>query len=120
MRLESHPEKTKMICCKDNGRPGNHPNVKFDFLGYTFQPRGAKSREENLFVGYLPAISNKAAKTIRDIIRSWRLHLRSGMNLEDISRKINPILRGWVNYYGSYYRSALGEVFNPLNPDVLT
>ena len=114
-RLEVHPEKTNVVYCKDQGRPGNHPKVKFDFLDYTFQPRIAKGKQGILFVSCLPAISNKAAKAIRDVIRSWRLHRRSDWALDDISRKINPYLRGWVNYYGSYYRTALGKVFNPLN-----
>jgi len=114
-RLELHPEKTRIVYCKDGRRKGSHPNVKFDFLGFTFEPRLVSSRKGNVFVGYTPAISNKAAKAMRDIIRRWSLHLRSDHSLEDLSRKLNPVLRGWVNYYGSYYRSALNKVFNPLN-----
>ena len=113
--LELHPEKTKIVYCKDDFRTGCYPRMTFDFLGYTFQSRRAKSRRGNYFYGFNPAISNKAAKAIRDVIRSWRLHLRSDMSIEDISGAYNPIIRGWVNYYGRYYRSALYKAFKLLH-----
>jgi RNA-directed DNA polymerase len=105
-RLELHPEKTKVVYCKDEDRRGSYPNEKFDFLGYTFRPRKSKNRWGKLFVNFSPAISNRAAKGIRDEIRSWRLQSRSAKSIEDLSRMFNPILRGWLQYYGRYYRSA--------------
>jgi RNA-directed DNA polymerase len=106
-RLELHPEKTKVVYCKDDDRRGNYPNEKFDFLGYTFRPRRSKNRFGKYFINFSPAVSDKAVKAIRAEIRSWKLHLRSDKAIEDLSRMFNPIIRGWLQYYGRYYRSAL-------------
>jgi RNA-directed DNA polymerase len=115
-KLELHPEKTKIVYCKDDNRRGNHVNEKFDFLGYTFRPRLVKARHKDcFFVGFNPAVSNKAAKAMGNTIRSWRIHLRSGESIEDISRSINPVVRGWINYYGRYFSSALSPIFYRLN-----
>ena len=113
--LELHPEKTKIVYCKDDDRRGTHDHMQFDFLGYTFRPRRAKNRWGKPFVSFLPAISNKAANSIRARIRSWRLGAtRNNQSLEDIARFVNPYVRGWVNYYGRYYRSALTPVLRHL------
>jgi len=114
-RLELHPDKTKIVFCKDSFREGNYPNEKFDFLGYTFCPRRAKSREGKLFVSFLPALSNEASKSIRTTIKSWRLHRMTDKSLRDLACMFNPIIRGWVNYYGQYYKSALRPILNQLN-----
>ncbi len=106
-RLELHPEKTKIVYCKDDNRRGVYPNEKFDFLGYTFRPRRSKSRQGKHFINFSPAVSDKAAKAIRSEIRSWNLPRRSDKAIEDLSRMFNPIIRGWLQYYGRYYRSAL-------------
>jgi len=113
--LELHPEKTKIIYCKDDRRKDNYQSEKFDFLGYTFRPRMARSKQGKLFIGFIPAISNKAIKEICRVIRSWRLHRWDVKTLEELSRFCNPVLRGWINYYGKYYKSALYRVFNVLN-----
>jgi RNA-directed DNA polymerase len=114
-KLELHPEKTKIVYCKDDDRQGNYPNEKFDFLGYTFRPRRSKNRWGKYFVNFTPAVSDKAAREMRRVMRSWRLHLRSDKTLEDLSRMFNPILRGWINYYGQYYKSALYPTFHVLD-----
>jgi RNA-directed DNA polymerase len=115
-KLELHPEKTQIVYCKDDYRRGNYVNENFDFLGYTFRPRGAKVRyKKRFFVGFNPALSNKAAKSMGDTIRGWEIHLMSDKSIEDISRIINPVVRGWINYYGQYYRSALYPILNQLN-----
>jgi RNA-directed DNA polymerase len=114
-RLELQPEKTKIVYCKDDDRTGNYPQESFDFLGFAFRPQGAMSHTGNYFVGFLPAVSPKADKAIRATIRSWRLHRMSDKSLLDLSRMFNPIIRGWLNYYGSYYRSALYPLCNHLN-----
>jgi RNA-directed DNA polymerase len=106
-RLELHPEKTKIVYCKDDDRRGNYPNEKFDFLGYTYRPRRSKNRFGKFFINFSPAVSDEAAKDMRAKIRSWKLHLRSDKAIEDLSRMFNPIVRGWLQYYGRYYRSAL-------------
>jgi len=81
--LELHPEKTKIVYCKEEGRKGEYPVMKFDFLGYTFRPRLARTRWGKFFVSFTPAISNKAATAIRQKIRSWKWQLRPGDTLED-------------------------------------
>ena len=114
-RLELHPDKAKIVFCKDSFREGNYPNEKFDFLGYTFCPRRAKSRNGKLFVSFLPALGNEASKSIRTTIKSWRLHRMTDKSLRDLAFMFNPIIRGWVNYYGQYYKSALRPILNQLN-----
>lgn len=113
--LELHPDKTKIVYCQDSDRRGKHDHIKFDFLGYTFRPRRAKNRWGKHFVSFLPAISDKAAKRIRATVRDWRLGAsRNNQSLEEIARFVNPYVRGWVNYYGRYYRSALTPVLRHL------
>jgi RNA-directed DNA polymerase len=114
-RLELHPEKTKVVYCKDEKRSGHYPDEKFDFLGFTFRPRLAKFREGKYGVNFGPAVSAEAARTMRHTIRSWRVHRKSDKSLSDLSYMFNPILRGWINYYGSYYKSALYPICDQLN-----
>ena len=92
-----------------------YPNEKFDFLGYSFQPRRSKNRKGKFFINFSPAVSDKAAKAIRDEIRSWNLPQRSDKAIEDLSRMFNPIIRGWLQYYGRYYRSALYPTMRQLD-----
>ena len=114
--LELHPTKTKLVYCKDDDRPGEAEHIKFDFLGYTFQPRRAKNRWGKHFVSFLPAMSTKAAKAVRATIRDWRLaSTRNNQHLEDLARLTNPMVRGWMNYYGRYYRSKCVQVLRHLN-----
>jgi RNA-directed DNA polymerase len=118
-KLEAHPEKTRIVCCRIGGQRQDHEQIQFDFLGYSFRPRMAKSRTGKLFTGYLPAISRKACKAIAAEIRSWNLHRMSDKELVDLSRMFNPKIRGWVAYYGRYYRSALRRAFRPLQGRLL-
>jgi RNA-directed DNA polymerase len=114
--LELHPEKTRIVYCKDDDRPGEYEHVRFDFLGYTFQPRRAKNRWGKYFVSFLPAISGKAAKRIRATMRGWKLAAtRNNQSLEDLARLIDPSVRGWMNYYGRFYRSKCVQVLRHLN-----
>jgi RNA-directed DNA polymerase len=113
--LELHPEKTKIVYCQDSDRKGQHEHIKFDFLGYTFRPRRAKNYRGKPFVSFLPGVSNKAGKAIRATIREWRLAAtRNNQSLEDLARLVNPSVRGWVDYYGRFYRSALTPVLRHL------
>ncbi|MGB5275760.1 MAG: group II intron reverse transcriptase/maturase [Gammaproteobacteria bacterium] len=105
--LELHPEKTKIVYCKDDDRREVQAQISFDFLGYTFRPRRSKNRWGKYFINFTPAISNKAAKAIRRRSRGWSWPLRSDKTLEDLARMFNPIVRGWINYYSRYYKSAL-------------
>jgi RNA-directed DNA polymerase len=114
-KLELHPEKTKVVYCKDGERGGRYPHEKFDFLGFTFQPRLTKFREGKYGVNFSPAVSAKAVKSMRRTIRGWCLHRQSDKSLLDFSRMFNPVIRGWHNYYGSFRRSALYPVWDQLN-----
>ncbi len=113
--LELHPTKTHIVYCKDADRRGTFPQERFDFLGYTFRPRRSKNRRGEYFINFTPAVSARATKAMRQTIRSWRLHLRSDKTLDDLARMFNPILRGWVQYYGQYYKSALYPTFQVLD-----
>jgi len=79
--------------------------MKLDFLGYTFRPRTSKNRHGELFISFAPAVSNKAKKAMRQAIHDWRMHLKPSRTLEDLARMIAPMIRGWINYYGRFYRS---------------
>ena len=116
--LELHPEKTKIAYCKDDDRRRRYPNENFDFLGYTFQARRSKNRKGKFFINFSPAVSNKAATAIRAEVRSWKLPKRSDKAIEDLSRMFNPIVRGWIRYYGRYYPSALYPTMRQLDRDL--
>jgi group II intron reverse transcriptase/maturase len=105
--LQLHPDKTRIVYCKDGDRSGSHEHESFDFLGYTFRARRAKSKDGRFFISFLPAVSDTAAKAVRQQIRRWRLHLWTSNGLRDIAAFVNPIVRGWINYYGRFYRSRL-------------
>jgi RNA-directed DNA polymerase len=113
--LELHPDKTRIVYCQDDDRRGEYAHTKFDFLGYTFQARRSKNRWGKYVINFSPAVSNAAAKAMRQKTRSWGLHLRSDKSLEDLSRMFNPILRGWANYYGRFYKSAMYPTFRHLD-----
>lgn len=114
--LELHPEKTQIVYCQDDDRRGKYDLIQFDFLGYTFQPRRAKNRCGKYFISFLPAISTKSANKIRSTIRGWRIAaIRNNQSLEDLAELTDPYVRGWMNYYGRFYRSKCGQVLRYLN-----
>ena len=114
--LELHSEKTRIVYCKDANRKQRYENVAFDFLGYTFQPRRARNWQGKNFVSFLPAISAKAAKAIRQTIRAWRMaSTRNNQPLEQLAKLIDPAVRGWMNYYGRYYRTECIAVLQHIN-----
>jgi RNA-directed DNA polymerase len=114
-RLEVHPAKTRIVYCKDDDRPRGYPQERFDFLGYTFRPRRSKNRWGKFFINFTPAVSADAATKMRQAMRRWRLPLRSDKAIDDLARMWNPVIRGWIQYYGRFYRSALSSVFRHLN-----
>lgn len=115
-RLELHPDKTKIVYCKDSRRQGEWKPYSFDFLGFTFRPRSARNRKGEFFVSFSPAISPKATKRLRQTIRRvWGLTSKSHLDLWQIARRLNPVISGWINYYGSFCRSALHPVLNHIN-----
>ena len=113
--LEINLGKTRIVYCKDSNRTGSDEHERFDFLGFTFRPRLAQNRSGGHFVSFCPAVSDAAAKVIRSTIRRWRLHLRSGLTLTELARSINPIVQGWINYYGRFYRSWLLRSLDRIN-----
>ncbi len=115
LQLALNPDKTRIVYCKDSNRNARHENQSFDFLGYSFRPRLTKARTGVYFTSFSPAISNDAAKKIRAEIRSWRLHLRSGTELAILAKEINPIVTGWINYYGRFNPSRLYRSLENIN-----
>jgi RNA-directed DNA polymerase len=113
--LELHPDKMRIVYCKDADRRGDHEVTSFTFLGYTFRPRLAKNRWGKHFVNFLPAVSKDAVKAIGREIRSWHIAKRSDKSLTDLARMFNNIVQGWINYYGRFYKSMLYPLFKRLN-----
>ena len=114
--LELHPTKTKIVYCKDGKRKGTYPNVKFDFLGYEFRPRAVLgSQSGRLLCGFTPAVSPSALKSMRATIRDLDIRRRTQVSLGDIALQINPLLRGWIEYYGRYTPSALSPMLRHVN-----
>ena len=115
-QLEMHSDKTKIVYCKDGNRRGKYPNMKFDFLGYCFRPRTTRNRKRNeVFTGFGPQVSASSLKTMRQKIRGLKLRKRTQIRLADIAREINPILQGWLNYYGRYNPTAMYPMWRYVN-----
>jgi len=113
--LEMHPDKTKIVYCKDDDRTEKHPVTSFDFLGFTFRPRRSKNRWGKHFINFSPAMSAQAGKAIRQEVRSWKLHLRSDKSLLDLALMFRARIQGWINYYGRFYKSAMYPTFKHIN-----
>ena len=104
--LELHPEKTKVVYCKDANRPGDSEHTSFDFLGYAFRGRLARG-PRGYFMSFAPALAPTARKAISHTIRAWHLRSRTTEDLSALAREINPQVSGWIGYYGAFYRSEL-------------
>jgi len=117
--LRLHPDKTKVVYCQDGKRRLDRELTAFTFLGFTFRARRARTKHGKMFVSFQPAISNDAQKKISGEIRRWRLHRKIGLTLADLARWINPIVRGWMQYYGAFYRSALYPLLSRINAYVM-
>lgn len=114
--LTLHPDKTRIVYCKDGSRKGRYPNTQFEFLGYTFRARTVKNRKRNsVFVNFTPAVSNRALTAMRQKTRKLNYRNRTELSLLDIARFHNPILRGWLEYYGAFSRSAMYPVLRHFN-----
>jgi group II intron reverse transcriptase/maturase len=114
--LEMHQTKTKIVYCKDGKRKGKYPNFKFDFLGFCFRPRRVRRfRDNSLFRGFTPAVSPSAMKAMRETTRDLNLRRQTQLSLQDIASKLNPLLRGWIAYYGRYAPSALYPLLRYVN-----
>jgi group II intron reverse transcriptase/maturase len=115
--LQLHPDKTRVVYCKDGKRRRTDcAQTSFTFLGYTFRARNAPTRSgTSMFTGFLPAVSTDALKRMSEEVRSWRIHRRTGTELQDLADWINPIVRGWMVYYGRFYRTALHRLLRRIN-----
>ncbi len=113
--LRLHPDKTKIVYCKNDNRPGDFGCASFTFLGYQFRPRTVSNQQGQQFTGFTPAISPQALKRVSGEVRRWRLHQRTGLELADLAEWINPIVRGWMNYYGQFNRSKLYPLLHRIN-----
>ena len=108
--LQLHPDKTRIVYCKDSNRYGRHRQVSFDFLGHTFKPRSAKRKDGTMFTTFTPAISGKAATRIRQQIRRMRFHLRSDLSFHNIAKMINAKAGAWAAYFGHFRPSETARV----------
>jgi RNA-directed DNA polymerase len=113
--LRLHPDKTRIVYCQDSNRRGSYEHTSFTFLGFTFQQREARSRHGMSFSSFLPARSEEAQKKMNETVRSWKLHRKTTLTLDDLAHWINPIVRGWTQYYGAFYRSKLYPLLERIN-----
>jgi hypothetical protein len=119
-QLEMHPTKTRIVHCKVMPRRNVYQNIQFDFLGYCFRPRRVMRPSTQKVAGaFTPAVSPAAMKAMRAKIRDLDIRRRTQASLEDIARILNPLLRGWIEYYGRYSRSALYPLFRYVNQTLL-
>jgi RNA-directed DNA polymerase len=105
--LDLHPDKTRVVYCKDNARRGDFESTAFTFLGYTFRPRSTRDSKGEMFVGFNPAVSRDALVAMGRKLRSWRLSCRSDLGINALAKLINSVVRGWINYYGRFCKSML-------------
>ena len=114
--LRLHPDKTKIVYCKDDNRPGSHEHVSFTFLGYEFRARSVRSSKSGaMFTAFTPAISPEALKKISGEVRSWRIHTHTRHSLQELADRINPVIRGWMTYYGRFTPAALHPLLKRIN-----
>jgi group II intron reverse transcriptase/maturase len=113
--LSLHPAKTRIVYCKDANRQRSYEHTSFTFLGFTFRARNARSKHGVTFPCFLPAVSNEALKKMGAEVRSWRIHRRTGTTFAQLARFINPIVRGWLQYYGAFYPSVLRPFLQRIN-----
>jgi group II intron reverse transcriptase/maturase len=108
--LAIHPEKSKIVYCQDSNRTESYPHVQFTFLGFTFRPRKAMSKQHRVFTSFLPGVSADAMKRMRRVVRGWRIPRQTPATLADLAEQYNSVLRGWFNYYGVFYQTAMREL----------
>lgn len=113
--LTMHPEKSKIVYCKDSNRRAEYPHVSFTFLGFTFRPRKAIGQQNNLFTSFLPGVSAQALKRMRRAVREWRVNRQTHVTLAAVARLYNPVIQGWWQYYGAFYRTAMLGIFRHID-----
>ena len=119
-KLELCPEKTEIVYCKDSNRSGNYPIQSFDFLGYTFRPRSSRDRDGKFFVSFSPAVSRKSLKAIRLKIKEHPMVKACfSQGVTELARAINPMIQGWINYYGALRRSEMSVIYDYINEKIM-
>jgi len=115
--LEMNEQKTKIIYCRDsNRRRKMKTEVKFDFLGYTFMPREAQnSHRKESFTNFLPGVSMKAMTAMNEKLNNMPILRIPGIEIEAVSKELNPVLQGWINYYGKFYKTKLKGFLRRVN-----
>jgi group II intron reverse transcriptase/maturase len=108
--LTMHPEKSKVVYCKDSKRTATYPHRHFTFLGFTFRPRAARGTQNRIFTSFLPGVSADALKHMRQVVRGWRIHRQTPATLAELATQCNPAIRGWWNYFGAFYRTAMHKL----------
>lgn len=108
--LEMHPDKTRVVYCKDSRRTGTHDHIQFDFLGYTFRPRRILTRHGKVRTGLTPAVSRQSMTAMRQSLRRRRLSRRSDLSLGSLAESLAPRIRGWMAYYCRFR----GSEFQPV------
>jgi hypothetical protein len=104
--LTMHPEKSKVVYCKDSNLTASYAHVHF-----TFRPRKARGKQNRLFSNFLPGVSADALKRMRKVVRGWRIHRQTPATLADLAKRYNPAIRGWWNYFGAFYRTAMAKLY---------
>jgi RNA-directed DNA polymerase len=117
--LTLHPTKTRIVYCKDDNRRGKSEHGQFDFLSFTFRARPARGRQGQIFFGFLPAVSRRAAQAIREQIRAWRLTAKTHLQWGDLAALLDPVVRGWWTYFGRFYPSAIRRVLQQVNQAIV-
>ncbi|WP_067663129.1 group II intron maturase-specific domain-containing protein [Nocardia miyunensis] len=115
--LALHPDKTRIVYCKQESRDLDFPLTEFTFLGFTFRRRAARLRDGRLKSGFLPSVSKQAKKKMAATIRNWQLGRWTALSFTEVAAMINPVVAGWINYYGRFYKSELvGFSKRQINP----
>jgi RNA-directed DNA polymerase len=113
--LRLHPAKTRIVYCRDDNRRGPWDGpASFDFLGYTFRPRQTQGKRGR-FTGFDLAASSKAIARMSEAVRGWQLRRHVTLTWEQLTDWIAPVIRGWMNYYGRFRKSALYSLLARIN-----
>src|SRR5262249_45835521 len=121
-KLVLHPEKTKIVYCKDVNRRGDFPDIHFDFLGFQFRARKIMWMKANRRIfahSFQPAASPKALTRISREIRSWALHHRSDKSLTELAQMYNPCMQDWITYYSHFYKTQLRPTLKRIDAYVI-
>jgi RNA-directed DNA polymerase len=115
--LTLHPDKTKIVYCKNYKRKEEHTNESFTFLGYSFQPRTKPDRfgRKRTYLEFSGAISQAAKTNIREAVRNILKPRWTDRIMESFAADLNPKIRGWVNYYTKLNKHKALEVFHYVN-----